>query len=124
MVLERTGPRFLLAGAVNTALGYSVFFVALLESAPRWLQLLAANGVAVALNFLTARQVGFRQRGWRPLAPRFVAVYPGLHGGDLVALEALVGAGWRPFWAAVVVLPAVTVLTYALQRWFVFAPRG
>jgi putative flippase GtrA len=115
--------RFLLAGAVNTAFGYGVFYLALFLPAPLWLQLLGANLVAVAFNFLTAGRFVFRHPGWRP-ALRFVLVYATLYGVNLTAIQWLVGAGWQPFWAAVVVMPGVTLLTYVLQRWFVFVRRG
>jgi putative flippase GtrA len=115
--------RFLLAGAVNTVFGYSVFFLMLLVPAPLWLQLLAANVVAVTFNYVTAARFVFRHGGWRPIL-RFVAVYVVLYGVNLVAMQALLDRGWQPMWAAVAVLPPVTVLTFFCQRWFVFGRRG
>jgi len=109
---------FLLAGAVNTAFGYSAFALLILLRLPLAVAAVGAAVAGVLFNFRSFGMV-FQDRDYRRL-PRFVAAYAVLIALNLGALHLLIGMGVVPLLAEAFVLPALALLSYLLMRRFVF----
>jgi putative flippase GtrA len=116
-LLRRSGFRFLVAGAVNTALTWGVYAL-LLHLLPYGWSYTVAYALGIVLAYLLYRCYVFESRG-RPYGPVWVALiylFQYFAGLGLVHLWIrLLGqpAIWAPLFSVLVILP----LTYALSRW-------
>ena len=114
--------RFLLAGGVNTAFGYGLFYALLLLSGSAMFALTLGTILAVLFNFLTTGAFVFRtmerHRLWR-----FFAVYGVVYIYNAIGLTTLQAFGMAPALAGLVLLPGAVVLAYLLNRSLVFGPR-
>jgi putative flippase GtrA len=138
--------RFVLVGVVNTAFGYGIYGLLLWLGVVLPLSLLGATVLGILFNFLTTGHLVFRDFSWNRL-PRFIAAYAlmWLLGTVVISWVAQLGPyawlathlvgferwaqAWRPlaleqFTAGVLVMPASTLLTYLLLRFFVHAPSA
>jgi putative flippase GtrA len=115
--------RFLLVGATNTALTLGAYALLVLAGVP--------GPLAAALGWTLGAINGYRlNRGWtfrsalRGFSPaaRYVAVQALGAGLDALSVWIVVGHGYLPrLEGEVAILPAVTLLTFALCRGWVFA---
>ena len=114
--------RFLLTGALNTAVGYGLFLAAL-ALLPNTLSALVASTVAAVLfNFLSTGTLVFASRDpWRLLP--FVGVYGLVLGYNAVGLAWLEGLGIRPQLGGLALLPGAVAISWLLNSRFVFG-RG
>lgn len=120
--------RFLLVGATNTLLSYAVFRLGfgLLVGTPARAAVAqaVAYGAGIAWSFVWNRRWTFRSEA--PVASSF-ARFGGVQLALLAASSALLGLtvdrlDWPATPAWILVLGAVTVANFGLQRRFVFAP--
>jgi putative flippase GtrA len=115
--------RFVLVGATNTALTLSAYALLVLAGVP--------SPMAAALGWALGAANGYRlNRGWtfrsarRGLTPaaRYVAVQALGAGLDALGVWLAVGDGHlHRLEGEIAILPAVTLLTFALCRGWVFA---
>jgi putative flippase GtrA len=115
--------RFLLVGATNTALTLGAYALLVLAGVP--------GPAAAALGWTLGAINGYRlNRGWtfrsalRGVSPaaRYVAVQAVGAGLDALGVWIVVGHGHLPrLEGEIAILPAVTLLTFALCRGWVFA---
>lgn len=115
--------RFGLVGATNTALTLGAYALLVLAGVP--------GPVAGALGWALGAANGYRlNRGWtfrsaaRGVTPavRYIAVQALGAGLDALGIWLVVGHGELPrFEGEIAILPAVTLLTFALCRGWVFA---
>lgn len=115
--------RFLVVGAINTAVGYALFAVFVLAGLDSGLALLLATVLGVLFNFFTTGRLVFDNRKASAL-PRFVAVYAVSYCFNLALLKGFESMGLHPIAAQAVCLAPVVALTFVLLRKFVFQPRS
>jgi putative flippase GtrA len=115
--------RFLFVGGLNTAFGYSLYTALVLLGVHYSWALLFATVVGVFFNFLTSSTLVFRARDFRFLF-RFLCVYTftyALNGGALRVLHEL---GVAPIIAQGILTLPVALITFVLQKTFVFTQRS
>jgi putative flippase GtrA len=117
--------RFAAVGVTNTAITL-VTYAALIDAGLHYLQAIVPAFLLGALNGYTLNRAWtFRAGAFAPTGlARYVATQLcglGLNGLLLVALVELLGA--HRLLAQVVAMPLVSCATFALSRWWVFAPR-
>ncbi len=111
--------RFILVGGFNTVVGYSLFLVALVIMPTTFTALIAAYILAILFNFMTTGSFVFGARDPR-LLPRFFGVYVVVFAYNSIGLALLEGMGVRPWLGGRVLLPTAVVISYLLNRRFVF----
>ncbi len=113
--------RFIAAGLLNTAFGYTVFVVLIWAGMGSLAALVLATAAGVLFNFQTSRALVFRDQ--RAGMLRFASVYIVMIGVNWAALSALERLGLQP-WAAqgVLTLP-LALLSFAAQKFLVFGAR-
>lgn len=116
-LLRHSGFRFLVAGAVNTALTWGVYAL-LLNLLPYGWSYTVAYALGIVLAYLLYRFYVFESRGraYGPVWVTLIYLFQYLAGLGLVHLWIqLLGqpAIWAPLFSVLLVLP----LTYALNRW-------
>jgi putative flippase GtrA len=115
--------RFLLVGLLNTGFSYSLYMLLI------WLGMhfAAANLLAtltgIAFSFRTQGALVFGSHDWRRLR-RFVPVWLGIYGINVGTIALLVEAGLDAYAAGAVALPPTVLVSFVLQKRFVFAPAG
>lgn len=105
--------RFLLAGVANTAVGYSIYAVAVLMGLPAQLALAVQFVLGSLWNFRVHARHVFLVRGWDRL-PAYLASYLLLYAGNALALRMVMGQGLGPLVAQLVVLPFVVIASWLL----------
>jgi putative flippase GtrA len=115
--------RFVLVGLLNTAVGYGLFALFILLSAPSALALLVATVLGVLFNYLSTGRIVFAWRDSRRLG-RFVLVYGVLYIVNAAALLALENLGFPALGAQAMLLPLFVVLAYLGNKHFVFRALG
>jgi putative flippase GtrA len=121
-LLEIRFLRFLLVGGVNTAFGYGLFYALLRLSGSPIFALALGTVLAILFNFVTTGSLVFRSMERRRLW-RFFAVYGVVFIYNAIGIEALQACGVAPALAGLILLPGAVVLSYLLNRSFVF-PSG
>jgi putative flippase GtrA len=111
--------RFLLVGGINTAVGYGLFLLALAIMPTIFTALVAANILAILFNFVTTGSLVFNARDPR-LLPRFFGVYGVTFVYNWIGLTLLAGVGVPPWLGGLMLLPGAVVLSYLLNKRFVF----
>ncbi len=112
--------RFLLVGGLNTLFGYALFTAFYLTSHARQPSLIAATVVGAVFNFFTTGNLVFGNRGYRALVP-FVLGYGVVLLANMALLEGLARAGVPTLLAQAISLPFMVLLSYAVNRYMVFA---
>jgi putative flippase GtrA len=119
MLREHRFSRFLLVGGLNTAVGYSLFLLALATMPTTFSALVVANILAILFNFRTISSFVFGARDPR-LLPRFFGVYGVVFVYNWIGLSVLEFIGVRPWLGGLVLLPGAVLMSYFLNRRFVF----
>jgi putative flippase GtrA len=114
--------RFLAVGGLNTAFGYGVFALLLLAGLSYPYALLAATIAGVLFNFVTIGGVVFQSMKTRRLA-RFVLVYGFLYALNLGVLKGLIALKISPYTGQAALMPFLAMLSFYLNKRFVFTPR-
>ncbi len=112
--------RFLLAGGVNTAFGYCVFYVLLRLTGIPILALALGTILGVLFNFMTMGSFVFKRMERRRLR-RFIAVYCIVFVYSALALKLLASIGIDAAIGGLVQLPGVIAIAFVLNRAFVFS---
>jgi putative flippase GtrA len=111
--------RFLVVGAVNSAVGYGLFACFILLGLVPEAALLLATIFGVIFNFLTTGHFVFADRD-RSRLLRFIAVYAAVYLFNALALRGLTLLAVPPLLAQLVLLPTAAVMTFVALRSFVF----
>lgn len=112
--------RFVLAGGVNTLFGWGLFLVLLQFPFPLWLVLALANVGAILFNFHSIGRWAFRAKVGLGQGIRFLFAYLLLYVLNLAALHWAKDAGISLVFASGALIPPMALLSYALNRLFVF----
>ena len=111
--------RFLVVGGLNTAVGYALFYLALLVMPTTFGALCVSTIVAIAFNFVSTGTVVFGSRDPRRIA-RFCGVYAVVFAYNAIGLASFEAAGVPPALAGLLLLPGAVAISYGLNRSFVF----
>ena len=114
--------RYALAGTVNAAVSFAAYAGAVEAlGAPFWLANGAALGAGLACGFVLARLFVFRGRGpVRRSAWRYGVTVLGQFALSTALIGLAIAAGAGPLLAYLIVLPAAALLSFVLQRRWVF----
>lgn len=115
--------RFLIVGAVNSAVGYGLFAGFILLALMPEVALLLATILGVIFNFLTTGRFVFADRD-RSRLLHFIAVYAAVYVFNALALRGLALLAVPPLIAQLVLLPTAAVMTFFALRSFVFKERS
>ena len=118
-MISKQFARFLLVGGLNTLFGYSLFALLVWLKLPYPLAIGLATAGGIALNFQTTGRLVF---GGAPLSrgARFVAVYGVVYILNVAGVAALLSSGLNLYMANALVIIPLALVTYLLQRKFVF----
>ncbi|HSD15662.1 MAG TPA: GtrA family protein [Thermomonas sp.] len=113
--------RFLLVGGLNTAFGYGVFVACLWLGMHYALAGAVSTVLGVLFNFKSTGHLVFRSKGSRRL-PRFVGIYAIIYLVNVLALGAMLQFGIPEWLGGLILLLPSAILSYVLNRQFVFRP--
>jgi putative flippase GtrA len=113
--------RFLLVGALNTGFGYAVFAVLIFAHLHYAIAALLSTICGVLFNFKTTGRLVFGSRD-NSLLVRFFGVYATTYVLGVLWLRVSTAYQWNVLIAAAVMMPPMAVLSYTLNRLFVFVP--
>ena len=111
--------RFLIAGGVNTLLGWIVYSAAILACAQPWLALIVSTVTGISFNFISMGTYAFRDMALQRI-PRFVLSYGFIYATNLACLKWLKPWVDHPIWAQLLMTPALAILSYLLLSRLVF----
>ena len=113
--------QFLAVGGLNTLVGYGLFALFAWLGLPYPLAIGLATVLGVAFNFQSTGRLVF---GGAPLGRlgRFVAAYGFTYLLNVAAVAGLLKLGLNVYLANAAVILPLTLITYMLQRTFVFPP--
>ena len=111
--------RFLAVGIINSLFGYGCFALFLYLGLHYALALFLATIVGVAFNFKSTGLLVFGSRNNR-LIVRFFASYAVTYIVNIAGMRALLFWGASPYVAGAVLLAPIAVLTFVLNKRFVF----
>lgn len=111
--------RFLAVGLLNTVFGYSCFAIFLFAGIHYALALLLATFFGVLFNFKSIGFLVFKSHNNR-LIFRFVAVYVFVYGVNVAFLKLLYMQGVGPYYGGAVLVIPMALLSFFLNRKFVF----
>ncbi|WBU62706.1 GtrA family protein [Paracoccus aerodenitrificans] len=105
--------RFLVAGVVNTVVGYGIYAAAVLSGASAQLALLVQFVLGALWNFRLHSRMVFLVEGWGRL-PAYLTSYLLLYAGNALALRVVLAQGVGPLSAQLLVLPFVVAASWLL----------
>lgn len=115
--------RFLLVGMMNTVFGYCAFAVLILLNLHYAVAALFSTMCGILFNFNTTGRLVFGNRD-HSLLGRFFGVYAITYGLSVGALRISNAYEWNVLIAAAVLIPPMAIVSYTLNRMFVFGtPR-
>ena len=117
-------PRFIVAGAVNTAFCYGIYALLLGAGLHFALANLLSTLAGIVSGFALHARFVFGGRDWRRIG-RYAAVWSTLYAVHTGLIGLLVSAGLGPYLSGAVAIVPVALLGFVAQRRFTFGPpRG
>ena len=111
--------RFIVIGAINTAFSYLVYAFFLFCGFAYAIANLLALILGVLFSFYTQGTFVFKNRDGRLLG-RFILFWILTYGINIFFIQQLMQAGLNAYWSGAVALLPVTLLSYCIQRFFIF----
>jgi putative flippase GtrA len=115
--------RFLFVGVVNTAFSFGVYSMLLFLGMKYFL----ANGVAlvagILFSFVMQGRFVFRNTQTRLLG-RFVFGWIIIYFANIGFIRAMLQYGLNPYVAGALAIPPITLVSYFMQKYFVFRTKG
>jgi putative flippase GtrA len=122
-LLDNRFIRFLLVGVLNTIFGYSVFAFFIFINVHYTVAALVSTICGILFNFKTTGRIVFGNRD-NSLLVRFLGVYTITYVIGVSLLRVSTAYQWNLLIAAAVLMPPMAVVSYTLNRLFVFAPSS
>lgn len=122
LAIDRIYVRFLLVGGLNTVFGYSVYGISLLFGLNYMLAILISTVLGVLFNFKTVGSVVFKNNS-RRLIIRFAAVYVIIYLINTLTLTVFNNLEFDLFLAQAVMVLPMAILSFGLNKKFVFSER-
>jgi putative flippase GtrA len=111
--------RFGIVGTANTGFSYSLYFCFLLIGLPYQLANLFALIIGVVFSFITQGKFVFERLDKRCF-PRFLLIWALIYAGNIAFIKIMLEQGFDAYYAGAVAILPITILSYLLQRFFVF----
>ncbi|MES2412915.1 MAG: GtrA family protein [Pseudomonadota bacterium] len=111
--------RFLLVGAINTAVGYSLFALLVFAGLAYPVAIALATVGGVIWNFYSTRTAVFGNAR-NPSFLRFAAIYFLVYLINVAAVAVLLKLGFNVYLANAFIILPLAFVTYGLQRHYVF----
>jgi len=115
--------RFLVVGVLNTGFSFSLYTLLVWLGVHFAAANLLATLLGIAFSFRTQGALVFGSHDWR-LLRRFVPVWIGIYIINVVIIAVLMEAELNAYAAGALALPPTVLLSFLLQKRFVFAPDG
>ncbi len=112
--------RFVLIGALNTAVGYGLYVAFVLLSLHPQVALALQFAIGVVWNYTMHARFVFESKGYGKLLA-YSAVYVGVYVFNAIGLDALMTLGFGAILAQLILLPVVVLTTFILLS-LVFGP--
>lgn len=122
MVLKNQFLRFVLVGGLNTGFSYSVYSGFLFLGLDYALANLFALIFGILFSFRTQGTFVFKNRN-RRLIGRFIVGWALIYLLNITFIREMMIVGFDAYVSGALALPIITVLSYLLQRFFVFRPK-
>jgi putative flippase GtrA len=114
--------RFILIGILNTAFGYSLYALLIFLGLRYDLAILIATVLGVLFNFKTTGALVFNNRQ-NNLILRYFGTYSIIYLLNVLLVWLMLKSNINSYLAQAFVMPVLVVLSYAMQRDFVFRVR-
>jgi putative flippase GtrA len=111
--------RFLMTGVLNTLVGYMIFAALYFVGFDKFFAIAAATALGALFNFFSIGELVFRQSKLT-LLPRFLCVYVGQCGVNMVGMHLVSNMHFTPYLAQLILVPGLATGTYLALRSFVF----
>lgn len=111
--------RFMLIGAINTAFSYLVYVFFLFCGLAYAIANLLALMFGVLFSFYTQGTFVFKNSNARLLG-RFILFWILIYGINIFFIQQLMQAGLNAYWSGAAALLPVTLMSYCIQRFFIF----
>ena len=111
--------RFLVAGAINTCFGFTVFALLIWAGLPNEIAVTCSTLAGIAFNFGTFGKA-FASQGFRHM-PAFLLVYGALLLANIFLLHTLIAAGFGPYLGQAIVVALITPISFFALKRLVFA---
>jgi putative flippase GtrA len=115
--------RFILAGLLNTGVGYLIYAVGVVAGLRPDIALIGAFAFALIFNYFTHARLVFRRSG-SAIFTRFVVAYVAIYFINLVILRAILSLGTGALLAQAIALPFVVVCTFVIFKLAVFKDKA
>ena len=112
--------RFLLVGGLNTSFSYAVYAALLFMGFNYVMANLGALLLGILFSFRTQGRLVFDNRDGR-LIFRFAGVWGLIFLVNILLISVLIHAGLNPYWAGALATVPITVISYFVQKFLVFA---
>jgi putative flippase GtrA len=111
--------KFLLVGVLNTAVGYSIFLIALWTGLHYSVAIAVATVLGTLFNFKSTGTMVFRSRDNSRLI-RFIIVYGVIYLLNVVGVAVLLQVGFQEWLAGLFLLLPLALVSYLLNSRYVF----
>jgi putative flippase GtrA len=119
MILNIQFVRYLLVGGLNTGISYMVYAVLLYVGFNYILANLGAAMLGILFSFRTQGRLVFKNHDSR-LIFRFATVWGLLFLVNIMLISTLIQVGLNAYWAGATALIPITLLSFFVQKFFVF----
>ncbi len=122
-MISKRFTRFILIGIINTAFGYSLYALLILIGLRFDLAILIATILGILFNFKTTGTLVFNN-GRNGLILRYLGTYSFIYLLNVVIVRLTLKSNISSYFAQAFAMPILVVLSYAMQRKFVFKMRS
>lgn len=118
-LVSRRFNRFILVGILNTAVGYTIFFIALKVGLQYPLAIAVATILGTLFNFKSIGVLVFGISGYSQIL-RFIGVYLVIYIFNVLGVATLISFNLSEWLAGLILMCPLALLSYHLNRRFVF----
>jgi putative flippase GtrA len=111
--------RFYIAGAINTLLSYCIFAALIYFGLTYWLAVVFCYAIGLIINYKTIKIIAFNDSNKQSLR-NFFFIFCGTCLINIGSLKMLIGLGVNVYIAAWIVVIPISLLSYILNKKFVF----
>lgn len=111
--------KFGIVGVLNTAFSYAIYAALLYVGLNYALANLGAVVLGILFSFRTQGSLVFNQTDPR-LLPRFILAWATIYAINILLISQFITLGFNAYIAGALMLPVSAVLSYVIQKYFVF----
>lgn len=122
-ILKIQSFRYLLVGSANTLASYAIYAFLIFNEFSFQFANLITLVIGILVSFKTQSQFVFRMKdNWRLL--RFIASWALIYVIITAIIGKFINLGINAYWAGVLALPFSVILSFILQKYFVFRVKA